>query len=145
GEPDNVLFHSDLGAALIEKAKTEESEGATGPSVLRSGRATNDRAAALEQFDRAAKLNPRSPEALFNRAICLQQFPMTLRAEQAWREYLALDSGSGWATEATRYIETLQQKKQESSRDLDRLIRGFDEAYKARDDTLAWTILGSSI
>jgi len=144
-EPANVVFHNDLGAALVEKARTEDSEAPAGPYALRSGRATKDRAAALEQFDRAVKLQPRSPEALFNRALCLQQFPMTLTAEGAWKEYLALDGSSGWAQEATRAIEALEQRKQESSLDLDRLMRAFDATYLTGDSDRIWQLLGASV
>jgi CHAT domain-containing protein len=144
GDPANARFQSDLGAALMENAEGEDRNERPGPSGTSSGQVIRDLAGALEHFDRAVKLEPKSPEALFNRALCLQRFPMILSAEEAWKAYLAQDGASAWAQEATQGVEALEEKKQALSFDLDRIMKEFDAAYRARDDGLALDLLGSS-
>jgi tetratricopeptide (TPR) repeat protein len=55
---------------------------------------------ALAAAERALALAPRSPAALFNRALILEQLGDRSRSRTAWEAYLARDRESGWATEA---------------------------------------------
>ncbi len=90
-DPKNAAFLTDLAAALI--AKNDES------SLKR----------AIELCDRALQINHSSAEALFNRAKALQALQKTKEASAAYRDYLAVDSSSAWATEAKSNIDYLRE------------------------------------
>jgi tetratricopeptide (TPR) repeat protein len=55
---------------------------------------------ALAAADRALRIDPKLPEALFNRALILERLGLTNEAREAWQRYLDVDSSSAWATEA---------------------------------------------
>jgi CHAT domain-containing protein len=52
----------------------------------------------------AITLSPRSPEALFNRALVLERLNLGGLARQAWRDVLAEEQESGWEEEAARRL-----------------------------------------
>jgi tetratricopeptide (TPR) repeat protein len=104
-------------AAAIERLKVavgKKSEDATAWSDLaaahyeiavRLGRAS-DLTEALSAADHALKLDPRLPEALFNRALVLDRLGRIEEARPAWQRYLDVDPGSAWAGEARRRLES---------------------------------------
>lgn len=62
---------------------------------------------ALAAADSALALDPRFPEALFNRALILERFDFKPRAREAWEKYLEVDSTSEWAQEARDRLKDL--------------------------------------
>ncbi|MEA2162230.1 MAG: hypothetical protein QOK37_357 [Thermoanaerobaculia bacterium] len=64
-------------------------------------------AQALAAADRALALDPRYAEALFNRALILQRLGFRDDALIAWKRYLDVDAGSGWAVEARAHAVAL--------------------------------------
>lgn len=65
-------------------------------------RATGDPALlvdALGNTYRALRAQPRSPAALFNRAVIEGDLGLCRQARESWREYFALDRSSEWAEE----------------------------------------------
>lgn len=66
--------------------------------------APRDLLAAVEAAERALELVPDNRAALFNRALALQRFGLPDAAARAWREYVAVDAASAWATEARRRL-----------------------------------------
>jgi len=70
--------------------------------------AQGDAKRALTAADRALALDAGLPEALFNRALALQQLDDSARALATYRTYLVHDSTSKWADEAKKRIENLQ-------------------------------------
>ena len=62
--------------------------------------------AALECAERAWN-RWRLPEAAWNRAVAFESMHLTDLARSAWREYLDIDSGSGWSSEASRHLADL--------------------------------------
>lgn len=91
-EPNNAKYRSDLAAALIAAGERES-------SML---------PAALAACDRALRIDPRLPDALFNRAVALQALNRP-DAVAAYESYLKVDPSSLWAGEARRNIELLRQ------------------------------------
>jgi tetratricopeptide (TPR) repeat protein len=85
--PDDVTYQSDLAAALIAIGD---------PANLKRA-----------ICDRALKADPRSAEALFNRAKALELLGQTDEAISAYKRYLAVDSSSPWAEEAREHIKSL--------------------------------------
>ncbi|MEK6372588.1 MAG: zf-HC2 domain-containing protein [Acidobacteriota bacterium] len=63
--------------------------------------------AALAAVERALRLDPKMPEALFNRALILQRKGDRKAAREAWVQYVAADSFSPWADEVPRNIRRL--------------------------------------
>jgi len=63
---------------------------------------------ALKAVEQALRLQPKMPEALFNKAVILRSLGKIDDADGAWKEYLAVDSQSPWAKEAR---ETRQRMK----------------------------------
>lgn len=60
---------------------------------------TADLRVALNAAERSWQLS-RSPESAWNRALALDKIRLEETSEAAWREYLRVDSTSGWAAEA---------------------------------------------
>ena len=63
---------------------------------------------ALASADRALSIEPRLPEALFNRALTLERLGLPLVAREAWERYLAIDPSSRWAEEAREHVARLR-------------------------------------
>ncbi|HEV8240229.1 MAG TPA: CHAT domain-containing protein [Thermoanaerobaculia bacterium] len=89
-EPESAELQSDLGAALLARAR----QGGTG----------DDSAAALESIESALAAAPRLPEALFDHALALEQLHLPQSTQAAWRVYLDVDPTSPWADEARRHL-----------------------------------------
>jgi len=85
-EQDNAQYQNDLAAALI---------------------AAGDAQGALAACDRALRIDPNSPDALFNRAVALQALERP-EALAAYERYLKVDSTSPWADKARTNIYALR-------------------------------------
>ena len=64
-------------------------------------------AEALAAADRALRLDPALPEALFNRALILERMRIAAQARRAWARYLEVDPSSRWAEEARAHLAAL--------------------------------------
>ena len=62
---------------------------------------------ALAAADAALRIDPRSAEALFNRALILEKLGLSSEARSAWQRYLAVDATSEWAREARARLAEL--------------------------------------
>ena len=85
--PENAAFQSDLAAVLIAKGDT------------------NSLDLAVSACDQALKIEPRSPDALFNRALALRD---PAKAKAAYQHYLDVDPSPPWANEARQAIARLE-------------------------------------
>lgn len=83
---------------------------------------------ALASADSALRIDPKHPEALFNRALILQRLGLREEARAAWQAYLNVDSSSQWAAEAQRYLKEIPALDQDTQfkRELPRLEAGQD-------------------
>jgi len=132
-DPSDARIRSDLAAAYLVQGRRREDA-----RLL---------AKALDSAERAVAAAPRSPEALFNRALSLESLGLTDRARDAWDKYLAVDSGSPWADEARRRREALGAPSRSMVDDLKRRLEhaamgtadvavlqrlARDEAYQTR-------------
>lgn len=91
--PNDVHVWSDLAAARYAAAVELQR-----PSLLPEG---------LAAADRALRIDPKSAEALFNRALILEHLGLTGEARKGWLRYLEVDSNSSWATEARAHLGEL--------------------------------------
>lgn len=94
---------------------------------------------ALASTDRALGIDPRSLEALFNRALVLERLGLRSQARAAWQRYLENDSSSQWAVEAREHLAKLAAERQAPSFDSDR--PRLEAAAAAGDDVLTRTLV----
>lgn len=85
--------------------------------AIRDGR-PSELPLALADIDRALRLDPASPEALFNRALILESLRLRDQARQAWQRYLEVDSDSEWSAEAREHLHRIDRKEQAWTRRL---------------------------
>lgn len=81
-------------------------------------------ARALAACDAALNLDPKLPEALFDRALILERLGLREQAIVAWQQYLSVDTTTSWATEARQHLRVLGTQssfRQELERDYARL------------------------
>ena len=62
---------------------------------------------ALAASDDALRIDAKLPEALFNRALILENMGLISEARKAWQRYLEIDPGSPWADEARDHLVKL--------------------------------------
>jgi len=74
-----------------------------------------DYGAAMEYLSRSLKAAPNTPEVIFNLAVVLERMHLYDQAAEEWRKYLALDDSGGWADEARRRLEAVEQKKKSAA------------------------------
>lgn len=91
--PRSAEVWSDLSAVRYSLALEQEEPG--------------DFLAALDAAEEALELEPRQPEALFNRALCLEGLGLWKTAKETWELYLEEDDTSGWAEEAREHLQKL--------------------------------------
>ncbi|MGI9054207.1 MAG: CHAT domain-containing protein [Pyrinomonadaceae bacterium] len=128
--PNNAKLHNDFGAALIEKARTQEEK-------------FENLDKALKEFQKSIELDNSLIEAYFNKAFCLQLIPSPESAKQAWREYLKLDSNSPWAEEARKNLQLLESQKTNDVSS-DKLEKEFLDAFRKGADNQAWELLSKN-
>jgi tetratricopeptide (TPR) repeat protein len=92
-EGDDAHTWSDLAAAQLAHA-TQEQRPADLPRALASA-------------ERALTIDPRLPEARFNRALILEKMGRGAEAITAWDAYLEVDATSPWADEAREHLQRL--------------------------------------
>lgn len=132
----DAQFHSDLGAALLEKGKVDQQSGAQAKSF-------EEFAESLEHLNRALQINDSLLEALFNRALSHHYMSLPQAEADDWRRYLEKDSTSSWADEARSRLKQLEQKPPNSLK-REKVPDAFLEAYQRHDDETAWGVLASN-
>lgn len=131
--PHNAVVRSNLGAALLEKAKLRES--AAKFEIL---------AFALEETGRAVEIDRDQPAALFNRALILQEMNLDRQAIDAWQTYLEKDSSSPWAAEARTNLQRLERQKAEMFKSREAVWEDFLTAFRQTDEARVWAIHSQS-
>jgi tetratricopeptide (TPR) repeat protein len=104
------------GVAYLLIGRQHESVAALERAAAASNDATacNDLAAArlalaqlpqaLADTDRALRIDPDFPEALFNRALILERLGRREEARAAWQRYLTVEPAGGWSQEARTHL-----------------------------------------
>jgi CHAT domain-containing protein len=64
---------------------------------------------ALADANHALRLDPKFPEALFNRALIIEHLGVREQARDAWKRYLDVDPNSAWSVEARAHLRALEQ------------------------------------
>ncbi|MDQ3666547.1 MAG: CHAT domain-containing protein [Acidobacteriota bacterium] len=135
-DSNDAQLQSDLAAALLELGRADRGNDA--------GKAAENFGKSLEHINRALELNSSSLEALFNRALLLEQLVLLPQAEEAWRTYLQKDSTSQWAGEARRHLQLLEEHNKKALQSRGELYQQFLIAYSNHDRESAWTAIARS-
>jgi tetratricopeptide (TPR) repeat protein len=93
--PDDARALSDLATAYFVRGQQNEN--------------LYDLVLALSTVDKAARANNRLPEALFNRALFLQEMSLHTEARLAWDQYLRLEKDPDWSAEAQARRQSLEK------------------------------------
>ncbi|MDX2030659.1 MAG: CHAT domain-containing protein [Blastocatellia bacterium] len=143
-EPESAEACNDLGVALMASANAKQREFNTLPdkTTPQAAQLSSERALALnranELFSRAMQLDGSLTAAVFNQALCLEQLEMIGAAVDRWNQYLKLDPGSPWRTEAEKRIEKLKKERENSQFDRDRLLKEFRAASESGEREAIW-------
>jgi tetratricopeptide (TPR) repeat protein len=97
GREDDPRLLADLGIAYALRAADKQRAGDYGQAV--------------DYLGRALKADPNDAVALFNRAVVYEHMFLYELAEEDWRRFLSLEGEGGWAGEARRRMQDIQQKK----------------------------------
>ncbi|HYO74865.1 MAG TPA: tetratricopeptide repeat protein, partial [Thermoanaerobaculia bacterium] len=89
---------------------------------------------ALAAADAALRIEPKLPEALFNRALILERLGLTEQARRGWQQYLEVDPASPWAQEARARLAELAPASRSSRFERERPLL---ELAAARGDVAA--------
>jgi len=127
-DQNNARTLNDLGSAYFESARADSSENRFKTLAM-----------ALENFSKAVSIDAKFAAALFNRSLCLQELRLTNEARESWQQYLKLDATSGWADEARKNLEKLEQTSGSAKTKEEALADAID-AYKNKDEAAAWQI-----
>ena len=93
--PKDAYILSDLGMAYFQKAERTHD-----PQL---------HALAFERLSEGLGLKPNDPVLLFNRALTAQRMFAFTEARADWEKYLRVDAKSGWAREASAYLEDVKK------------------------------------
>lgn len=134
--PNDAKINSDIGAAYLEKAfltKKQAKYDETSENLLRSQEAIN----------RALQINPGLREALFNKALVLEETQQISQAIQTWQKYIEIETNSDWSNEAREKLKQLQQK-QNQSKNKSQILEDFLSSYHQRDEERSWQIISQT-
>ena len=121
----DARIHNELGSAHFQLA-------GTGPRENK----LEELARSLEQFTKATELDPNLLEALFNRALVLQEMSLPQEAKEAWTRYLKKDSTSPWADEARRHLSQIKDEPSLFKTDA-QVLSDFLTAFRGHDNERA--------
>jgi CHAT domain/Tetratricopeptide repeat-like domain len=106
--PDDAIARLRLAAnSLPEDAKSWSDLAAAEYAAALARGAASQIPVALADTDHALRVDPRLPEALFNRALILERIGLITQTRAAWEHYLAVDATSEWAAEARERLAKL--------------------------------------
>ena len=134
--PNDAELYADLGAALLEQAKSLRDRN-------EDGKVMEDLAESQQYLSTALRLKPSLIDATFNRALVLEETKLSEQATEAWLEYIRLDPSSEWSKEARRHLENISANRR-TPLDADQLLARFTKAFKERDETEAWRVFSGN-
>src|SRR5688572_16971980 len=88
--------------------------------------------------DRAFRIGPEIPAHAWNRALTMEALGIRSEAAKSWRDYLAIDPASEWATEAKLRLRTLEA---ETDSETWASMRAIIDAAVTRGDTARLQVL----
>jgi CHAT domain-containing protein/cytochrome c-type biogenesis protein CcmH/NrfG len=127
--PNNAEIYSNLGSAYFEKAGKSNKEEKL--EILPK---------ALESLNKAIEIDNSRVEAIFNKALVLQDLNLPRDAAKTWNEYLEKDKASKWADEARKNLAELENQKTTGFKSKEKILEDFIRAFREKNDSEAWKI-----
>lgn len=143
GDPKNAKIYADLGAALLEKGKTEIQRGQSTKSGAESGKGFEYLARSLQNLNQALELDGDLLEALFNRASLYEAMALLPQAEEDLRKYLEKDPNSKWADEARQKLKLIEQERTKTSSTGWEIFQEFLKQQESSDEERTWTTVSN--
>jgi CHAT domain-containing protein len=140
--PSDARLHSDLGAALLEKGKTElekerlQSQFTGQPIELLSQ--------SFEHIHKALELDASLKVAIFNLGLLQEKLGLPFEAVDTLSKYLEVDANSGWASEAREKIIRQEENEHSLSLSKEDLLADFLDAYEKKDEERSWKLICSN-
>jgi len=106
-KPDDAIAKLESAASTSHDAKAWSDLAAARYAAAVQFRRPSLYPEALAASDDALRIDPKLPEALFNRALILENMGLISEARKAWQRYLEVDPGSQWANEARDHLAKL--------------------------------------
>jgi CHAT domain-containing protein len=116
--PASAEAHSDLGACLIEQGKLED---------------------ARDELDKALTIQPKMPEALFNRALCYQHLLLRASAREDFLKSLDIERDPNWRKEIQHRLDEVSRPVEPQKKVAD-IVSEFDAAFAENDTETAMRI-----
>lgn len=135
--PEDATLHSDLGAALLEKGKTQLTDSDR-------GKAAELFAKSLAHLSKALTLDNSRLEALFNRALLYGYLGLPEKAEEDWRQYLQKDPNSQWSNEAKERLKSIEAERKKTSQTSNEIFDEFMKDWNSGDRESAWKLIRDS-
>ncbi|MEA2343811.1 MAG: hypothetical protein QOF63_1980 [Thermoanaerobaculia bacterium] len=106
-KPDDAIAKLESSARASHDAKSWSDLAAARYAAAVQFRRPSLYPEALAASDDALRIDAKLPEALFNRALILENMGLVSEARKAWQRYLEVDPGSQWANEARTHLNEL--------------------------------------
>jgi len=106
-KPDDAIAKLESAATASNDAKAWSDLAAARYAAAVQFRRPSLYPEALAAADDALRIDAKLPEALFNRALILENLGLISEARKAWQRYLEVDPGSQWANEARTHLSQL--------------------------------------
>jgi CHAT domain-containing protein len=140
--PSDARLHSDLGAALLEKGKTElEKERLQSKPT---GKPIELLSQSFEHIHRALDLDASLKVATFNLGLLQEQAGLHSAAVDTLSKYLEVDAGSEWADEARERITIRHESEAASPLNEGGVLADFLDAFQKKDEARAWELICSN-
>lgn len=141
-EPSSARLHSDLSAALLEKAQAGMERERLQSEF--TGKPIEEMSRSLEHIRKALDIDPSLKEATFNLSLLQEEFGLSFAARDTLSKYLETDADSGWAREAGERISRQDEKERASSLSKEQLLADFLDAFEKRDEERAWQLISKN-
>jgi CHAT domain-containing protein len=141
-EPSSAKLHSDLGAALLEKAQAGMEKERLESEY--TGKPVEEMSRSLEHIRKALDIDGSLKEASFNLGLLQEQLGLSFAAKDTLSKYLEADVDSGWAREAGEILSRQDERARAISLSKEELLADFLDAFEKRNEDRAWEIISKN-
>lgn len=141
-DPLDARLHSDLGAALLEKGKTELKK--EGIQSQLTGKPLEQLSQSFEHIHKALDLDGSLKVAIFNLGLLQEQLGLHFEALDTLSKYLEVDANSGWADEAKERITRQKENERSLSLTKEELLADFLDAFGKKNEERSQNLICSN-
>jgi tetratricopeptide (TPR) repeat protein len=141
-EQTSARLHSDLGAALLEKAQAEMERERLQSDF--TGKPIEDLSRSLEHLRKALDIDGSLREAVYNLSLSQEVLGLSFAAKDTLSKYLEVDADSGWAREARERVARQEEKERALYLSKEKLLADFLDAFNKQNEDGAWEIISGN-